>query len=64
MAGEGFLPGVLPEVVSEIAALLEHRFAPADSALKVQFFSQCESVVDLHCLMPVHWHGFDCFWVV
>ena len=54
---EGPLASVLPEVVTEVAALLENAAAPFELAFEVQFESLSLLVLHLDGLMPVVWNA-------
>ena len=54
---EGSLASVLPEVVTEVAALLENAAAPFELAFEVQFESLSLLVLHLDCLVPVVWNA-------
>lgn len=47
------LHGVLPEVVSQVAALAEDGLTPLILAPEIQFGTLCVPVVDLDCLVPL-----------
>ena len=47
------LPCVLSEVISQIAALLEHTFTPWVSAFEIKFDALCVQVLHLNGFMPL-----------
>ena len=53
LARKGSLPGVLSEVVPEIARLFEHATEVGVHALEVEFLSLGLRVLDLDGLVPV-----------
>ena len=54
---EGSLASVLPEVVTEVAALLENAAAPFELAFEVQFESLSLLVLHLDGFVPVVWNA-------
>ena len=58
-AGEGSQAGVLAEVVSQVARLLEHRVAVRVHTLEVQFDALGVRVAHLDRLVPAAWDAFE-----
>ena len=52
---------MLPEVVPQIARLLEHAPAVRIHALEEQLLSLSHGILDLDRLMPVRWNAFEVF---
>lgn len=57
--GEGSLPSMLSEVVTEVAALLEDTLAPGMPAFEVEFDALRDKVFNLDCLVPLLWDSLE-----
>ena len=55
------LPGVLPKMVTKIAAFFEYAFTVSDLAFEVHFMTLGLFVPDHDCLVPVIWYAWESF---
>jgi len=58
---EWFLTGMFPEVVSEIARLLEHLVTTSIQALEKEIFPVGNGILNLDHPMPVVWNSLEVF---